>query len=298
MPTLRQWEYLVTVVELGSFTRAAESLHVTQPALSHQLRTLERAVGGTLLERLPRSVSPTPLGRAVLPHARAALADAERALCAARRAAGLEEGELEVATVYSVGIGVLPTVLRTWRLRHPDVRIRLREHRHADQLRDAMLAGEADIAVGPRPRDWEGTLYELDTEEFVVVAARDDPAASRADRDGIDLSHLADRDWIHYAQGNGLADVVDSACAAAGFRPRPAVRTEQSAAVPVLAASGLGVALVPANILPREFDGAVLRPKPAITRTLAAYTRHDPDPLTTAFLRVLREWRSEGSLSR
>ncbi|GAA3019941.1 hypothetical protein GCM10020229_33950 [Kitasatospora albolonga] len=112
MATLRQYEYLVTVVETGSFTRAAELLHVSQPALSHQVRALERECGGPLLERLPRSVRLTPMGREVEPHARAALAGAERARAAARRAAGLDGGELQLAVVYSVALGVLPPVLR------------------------------------------------------------------------------------------------------------------------------------------------------------------------------------------
>src|SRR5437762_14388760 len=119
MGSLRQLEYLVTVVDTGSFTRAAEQLHVTQPALSHQMRALERSLGGPLLERLPRAVRLTPMGRAMLPHARAALADAERARCAARQASGLEHGEMELATVYSVSLGVLPPALRAWRRAHP-----------------------------------------------------------------------------------------------------------------------------------------------------------------------------------
>jgi len=108
MTTLRQLEYLVTVVDQGSFTKAAELLHVTQPALSHQIRTLERSAGGPLLERLPRNVRLTPTGRAMLLHARAALADADRSRCAARQAAGLEVGELQIATLYSITLGVLP----------------------------------------------------------------------------------------------------------------------------------------------------------------------------------------------
>ncbi|WP_279583108.1 LysR family transcriptional regulator [Fodinicola feengrottensis] len=108
MTTLRQLEYLVAVVDEGSFTRAAELLHVTQPALSHQIRALEQSTGGFLLERLPRSVRLTPMGRAMLPHARAALADAGRARTAARQVAHLEQGELRLATLYSVSLGVLP----------------------------------------------------------------------------------------------------------------------------------------------------------------------------------------------
>ncbi|MFF5407012.1 LysR family transcriptional regulator [Streptomyces misionensis] len=282
MATLRQLEYLVTVVDTGSFTRAAERLHVTQPALSHQIRVLESAVGGPLLERLPRSIRLTPMGRAVLPHARAALAEAERLHSVARRSAGLDEGELEVATVYSVSLGILPPVLRVWRRQHPGIRIRLHEYPHAAELQEAMTAGGADLAVGPTPADWEGPTRELGVEEFTVVLPADDPLADSPDHT-VALASLADRAWVHYSPGNGLADLLDRVCLRAGFRPEAAIRAEQTSAVPLLAAAGLGPALVPANIIPAHFDGAVLRPDPPVRRTLTAYTRTRPDPLTVAF---------------
>ncbi|WP_405582407.1 LysR family transcriptional regulator [Streptomyces sp. NBC_01092] len=283
MATLRQFEYLVTVVDTGSFTRAAALLHVSQPALSHQVRALERDAGGPLLERLPRAVRLTPMGRAMLPHARAALADAQRARTAARRAVGLESGEIKVATVYSVTLGVLPPVLHAWCERHPGVRIRLLEFPHTDALQEAMTKGLADVAVGPAPRSWDGPAHDLGTEEFVIVVPASDEAAAGA-RGRVPLAAFADRLWVHYAPGNGLAEVVDRACAVAGFKPRIAVRTEQTAAAPLLAASGLGPALVPANLIPPGFTGVPLRPDPPVERTLTAYTRPGPDPLTSAFL--------------
>jgi DNA-binding transcriptional LysR family regulator len=288
MASLRQLEYLVTVVDTGSFTRAAEQLHVTQPALSHQMRALEHGLGGPLLERLPRTVRLTPMGRAMLPHARAALADAERARCAARLASGTTAGELQVATVYSMSLGVLPPALRVWRRDRPGVDVRLIEFRHADELREAMAAGEADVALGPLPSPWPGPVRELGVEEFVVVLPADG-ASEESSAGVVDLATLADCAWVHYAPGNGLAELVDAACAAAGFRPRAAVRTEQTAAAPILAAAGLGPALVPANVLPARFDGRVLRPSVPIRRTLAAFTRAAPDPLTTAFIETLVE---------
>lgn len=281
MMSLRQLEYLLAVVDAGSFTRAATRLHVTQPALSHQIRALEQHVGGRLLDRLPRSVRPTPMGRALLPHARAALADAERARTAARRAAGLEGGELELATVYSVALGVLPPVLRAWHRAHPDVRVRLIEHRHADELAEA----SADVVVGPRSPDPAGAVHPLGTEEFVLVLPPDDPAASGTGR--LDLAELADRQWVHYAPGHGLADLLDRACSAAGFTPSPAVRTEQTATAPVLAAAGLGPTLTPANIVGPAFDGALRWPDPPITRELVASAAAEPDPITAAFLDTL-----------
>ncbi|TDD20910.1 LysR family transcriptional regulator [Kribbella turkmenica] len=285
MTTLRQLEYLVTVVDQGSFTKAAEHLHVTQPALSHQIRTLERSAGGPLLERLPRNVRLTPTGRAMMPHARAALADAERARCAARQAAGLEVGELQIATLYSITLGVLPAALRRWRQIYPDVGIRLFEHRHTDELAEAMHAGQADLAVGPEPAGWPGRTYWLRTEELVVVLAADDPAAVG---ETVCLRDLKNRAWVHYTPGHGLGDVLDLACAQAGFEPRVAVRTEQTAAAPALATAGLGPALVPDTILPTGFEGHVLRPDPPVCRTLTAYTRGAPDPLAAAFVDVLR----------
>jgi DNA-binding transcriptional LysR family regulator len=286
MLNLRQLEYLLTVVDTGSFTRAAELLHVTQPALSHQVQALERQVGGRLLERLPRVVRPTPMGRALLPHARAALADAERARLAALRAVELDCGEIELATVYSVALGVLPPALRAWHRTHPDVRVRLIELRHADELAAAMAAGRADVGVGPAPPGWDGPLRVLGEEEFVLVLPADDPAAEPAGR-RLDLAELADRQWVHYAPGHGLADVLDRACATAGFTPRAAVRTEQTATAPVLAAAGLGPTLTPANLVGPAFDGALRWPDPPITRTLVGYTRGEPDPLTAAFLDTL-----------
>src|ERR1700720_4556535 len=113
--SLRQLEYFVTVVDEGSFTRAAELLQVSQPGLSHQIQALERELGGPLLERLPRKVRLTPVGRTALPHARASLAHAERATSAALRASGVDAGELHVGTLYSISVGVLPTALPAWR---------------------------------------------------------------------------------------------------------------------------------------------------------------------------------------
>lgn len=121
-----------------------------------------------------------------------------------------------------------------------------------------------------------------------MVVSADDPAAERG-ATRVRLETLAERGWVHYAAGNGLAEILDRACANAGFRPNVAVRTEQTAAAPLLAAAGLGPALVPANVVPPHFVGRLLRPDPPVRRTLTAYSRSSPDPLTTAFLDTLAE---------
>jgi DNA-binding transcriptional LysR family regulator len=286
MASLRQLEYLVAVVDEGSFTRAAEALHVTQPALSHQVRTLEREAGGPLLERLPRSVRLTSAGRSMLPHARAAIGEAERAISAARRTNGVQHGELQIATVYSISLGVLPGVLHDWHLSHPHIRTRLFEHRHAHDLRAAMVAAQADLAVGPEPANWCGPVHLLGHEEFVVVVAATDEAAAN-DAVTVDLRTLARRNWVCYTPEHGLSTLFEQVCATAGFLPSPAIHTGQTAAAPLLAAAGLGPALVPANIIPPHFPGRILRPEPPVRRMIAAYSRGPLEPLATAFVQAL-----------
>jgi DNA-binding transcriptional LysR family regulator len=288
MPTVRQLEYLVAVVDLGSFTAAATALHVTQPALSHQMAALERAVGTRLLDRLPRSVRLTPAGRAVLPHARAAIAEANRVTSAARRAAGLTGGDLQIGAVYSVSVGILPGPLRSWRRDHPEVGLRLLEYRHGDELAEAMRHGAADVGVGPAPPTWDGYVRPLGDEEFLVLLPPDDPLP--LDGPSIQLIRLSDREWVHYAPGHGLADLLDRACAAAaGFIPRAAVRVEQTATAPLLASAGMGPALVPASLVPPKFDGHVLRADPPIKRPLVAYSSLSPDPVTALFIDALAD---------
>src|SRR4051794_2650846 len=112
MASLRQMEYLVAVVEEGSFTRAAQRLFVSQPALSHQVKALEQSVGGALLERQPSAVYLTPMGRAFLPHAGAAVRAAEEAERAARGGGQPESEERRTATLHSIALGVVPATIR------------------------------------------------------------------------------------------------------------------------------------------------------------------------------------------
>jgi len=283
--SLRQLEYFVTVVDEGSFTAAAARLHVSQPGLSHQIQALERELRGPLLERLPRGVRLTPAGRTALPHARASLAHAERASSAAMRASGVDAGELHVGTLYSISVGVLPAALRTWRGNYPDVQVRLVEFRHTNDLIAAMEAGQADLAVGPIPPVWDGPVREIGAEEFVVAAAPGTRLPGT--RATVRFADLADRDWVHFTPPSGLADVLDSACDDAGFVPRAAVRTEQAPSALNLAQAGLGITLLPGNVVPPAFDGVLRRPDPPVQRMLSAYTRVRPDPITAAFVEAI-----------
>jgi DNA-binding transcriptional LysR family regulator len=285
--TLRQLQYLVTVVDEGSFARAAPELYVSQPTLSQQIRALEAEIGGPLLERLARGVRPTPAGEAFLPAARAALAASERARRSARMILELEAGELEIATVGTVAFGLLPQVLRRWRARHRGLVVRVHEYRDAPTLAQAVAEGSADLGIGPRPPEWSGPLESLGWEEFVVVLPPGDPLR-RGDA-SVALAALSEREWVLFEREHALGQLVDRLCAAEGFTPRAAVRSAQIAGVAALAAAGLGPALVPWNIVSGPSRNAARSLDPPRARELCAFTRSDWSPLARALLDLIAE---------
>jgi DNA-binding transcriptional LysR family regulator len=282
--TLGQLAYFAAVVEHGSFTRAARALHVSQPALSHQIAQLEREAGAPLLERLPRAVKPTALGERLLPHARGTVAAADQAHTAAQQVGNLQAGELRVGALLSVSLGIVPATVRAWRAAHPEVQIELLEYASVETLTAAMLAGAADVAIGPPPARWGGPQRAIGAETFVVALSPDDPLL-HAPR--VRLQALKDRPWVLYAPEFGLSRLVTEACAAAGFAPRPAARAHHTATALELAAAGVGPALVPGNVVGPAFASSTRPLDPPLTRELVAVTRAEPTGPVAAFIDLL-----------
>lgn len=285
---LRQINYLLAVVEEGSFTRAARRLSVAQPSLSQQVRALERELGGPLLERMSNGVQLTAAGRAFLPEAQSAAAHAARAAEAARETLGVPTRELAVATVTSLAVGLLPDVLARWHRAHGETTVYLQEFPHRSELHQAVRGGVGDLGIGPRPSSWPGPIHPLGWEEFVVVLPTYDPLA-KANRRSVTLSRLADRDWVLLDPVHGLSDLTQRACARAGFVPRAAVRTGQVTAAAALAAAGLGPTLLGSHVVPKGLDAALLRTRPRLVREVVAFTRSVWSPAAQEFLELVGE---------
>ncbi|MEA2330901.1 MAG: hypothetical protein QOH58_1039 [Thermoleophilaceae bacterium] len=287
---LRHLGSWLIVVEEGSVTAAARRLSISQPALSQQIRALERQIGGPLLERLPRGVQPTPLGRALVHDARATLTSAARLRRHARSIASLEGGILEIATLPSLVDATLLEPIRRWHREHAETAIRLREFPLARSMAESVAMGVGDVAIGVRPARWSGPVVSLGWEQFVVLLPPGDPLTEGGGP--VDLALLADRNWVLYEPANGLADYVAAACAHAGFRPREAVSTSQVQAAVHLALAGLGPVLVPSDSVPAEFSDAARPLSKPVVWELTAYTRTMLSPAAAAFVELLRdrEW--------
>ena len=283
---LRRLECFIAVADTGSLRAAARRLHVTPPSLSQQLKVLEAEIGGELLERLPRGTRLTPAGRAFLPEARAAVLAAQSSARSARAALDLETAQLEIATVFSLAVGLLPRAIQRLRRQHPGMAIRLFEYGHRDLLMEAVLGGVADVGVGPLPRDDRVSATLLGHESFVAIVGRDHPAYMAMA--GITVESLADDEWVIFPEGHGLGDLARSICRRAGFVPRDAVFTDQADAAVRLAAAGLGVAIVPENIVPSSLHRFMVPLDPPVYRPLAVFTRGTWSPQAEAFRDALR----------
>ena len=271
---LRHLRYFVAVADDLSITRAAERLNIAQPALSHQIKSLESEVGTALLQRLSRGVALTEPGRAFADDARAVLAAVDAAKTRARRIATGDVGQIRIGFTSSASFHPVVTgAIRDYRSAYPDVQIELVEETTASLLA-AFRAGRVDVAF-MRPDEgedddfWARHLFD----EPMVVAL---PATHRlaAGTGGVELSALANEGFIVYPRRNGRAlyDGIMAACAAAGFSPHIAQNAPQLASVVNLVATGIALAIVPRSMARLATEGVRYReirgPAPVAPMTL------------------------------
>ena len=188
---LRQLRYFVAVAEELHFTRAAERLHMAQPALSTRIRELERAAGTPLFSRSTRQVALTAAGEALLPHARAAIEAADRAGEKMERARGTE-GPLRMGRVAGTQTPLTSRVLSVFSERYPDVRVDPVEHDFSDPSA-GLRSGEVAISLVCAPIDETGLRLEpLERRPLVAVLSERHPLAGR---EAIAVAELFDYPW-------------------------------------------------------------------------------------------------------
>jgi len=286
MATLRALECLVALVDEGSVTRAASLLHMSQPALSHQIAGLEKELGTPLVERMSRGVRVTAAGRVAAQEARTALAAAERAVELGRRVGAGTAGRLRIACAETMTAWLLVPVLRTWRARRPEVWLDLMEFTSADRMVEHLAAGGTDLVVGPEPTATTAHVEVLGREEMVVVSSTDHPFASQP---SVSVEELIDQPFVHFDPENGMASWVDHFVASQQVAPlTPVVRTRSPRTAAHLAGAGMGVTLVPVSALTGSAPAAVRRLEPRVHRDIVAMTMTPSDALVRQFVADLR----------
>lgn len=276
--TLQQLAYFVAVADVGSFTRAADTVGVAQPTLSRQLRVLEQDLGAPLVERGAREgLSLTPAGEAVLPLARRILADMDSARTAVAELIGLRSGRVRVGATPSLCIGVLADVLRAFCARFPDVRVELVED-GSQPLERGLARGDLDVALVIVPAaglDPGLSVTPLLRERLSVASSAGQTPAGRR---SMTVAELSRHRLVVPREGYDLREVTLRAYADAGVTPRFAVEGGEMDAVLRLVEAGAGVAVVPDLVFagrPR-LRRSVLAPP--LYRTVALARRSDLAP--------------------
>lgn len=246
--SLRRLRYFSALVEEGHFGRAAGALHISQPALSAEIRRLEHELGLQLFIRGRNGTRPTEAGTWLHRRAGVLLESAERLTVEARDIAAGAVGHVTIGFVQTMAHRGLPVVVRSLRRTHPGIRIELVEMGTADQL-EALQRGRIDIACCHAPSlDPDDDSRLLLTEEFRACLHRDHALADGS----VALPALAEEDFVVFRQDVSphYFERVVAMCLGAGFQPRIAHRTSTWQTVGRLVAAGLGVALMPSGMTP------------------------------------------------
>jgi DNA-binding transcriptional LysR family regulator len=245
---LRQLRYFVAIAEAGSFLRAADRLHVSQPPLSTQIKRLEDELGVRLLERSNRGVTLTAAGAVFFEETQAMLARLEHAKTRAQRVGRGDIGMISIGFVSIADFGILPPALKSFRAKFPLAEAQLHELTTDAQIRE-LRALKLDLGIGLGPVDEPDIEFEQLLEEELILAAPSSHPAARGDG-AINLRTLSKESFIVPPRdlAPGLFDLTMSHCRAAGFAPRITQHARQMQTVIGLVSCGMGFALVPSSV--------------------------------------------------
>ena len=239
---LRQLAYFDAVARHGSFTKAAQRLHVAQPAVSAQIRRLEAELGTALLERTTRRVALTHAGELFLARARQVLTQLDGARADLAELSAVRRGRVRVGATQVVGSLDLPAALAQFRRRYPGVSLALHTGLIA-KLLGLLDAGEVDLILGPVHDDLPAAYQArpLVPESLVLVTAPGHPLAAGR---GAALAAVRDEPFVCLPADSRLRVMLTAAAAAEGFVPRIEFETYSPASMRELVSAGLGVALL------------------------------------------------------
>jgi DNA-binding transcriptional LysR family regulator len=285
---LRHLRYFIAVAEELNFTRAARKVGIGQPPLSNQIRDLENEIGAALFRRLSNGAELTEAGKAFLPEARAILLQAEQAKQSAVRAARGERGRLRIGfTSSAVFNPIVPTVVNAFREKYAAVELSLEEAPTA-RLLERLDAEELDaVFIRPGSGDQLQARCQLLAEDpMVIVLPSGHP---RSEAHTLHLDALAGESFVLFPReaGAGFFDDIIAACRRAGFEPQLGQSAPQITSIASLIAVGLGVSIVPADMVKINVPGvryiAIAGEAPTARLTLAT-RRDERSPIVRNFL--------------
>jgi DNA-binding transcriptional LysR family regulator len=254
---LRQIRSFLSIAETLHFGRSAELIHLSQPALSLQIRALEEEVGVRLFERNRRKTTLTAAGLAFRKDAAAAVSQVEQAIRSARLAANGKVGLLRIGFISTAGSEIVPNIIRRFRESNPEVEFSLRNILTTDQAQ-MLAAGSLDIGflrlpIGEHP---ELDVVAVHREPFVLVV----PLAHRlAKRKKVRLREVSGQDFVMYERtyAPGFHDLIFGMLRDAGIVPNICQTAGQMPTLISLVDSGMGISILPASAVKNSVAAVV-----------------------------------------
>src|ERR1700733_10109440 len=254
---LRQLRSFLSIAETLHFGRTAELIHLSQPALSLQIKALEEEVGVRLFERNRRKTTLTAAGLAFRDDAAAALSQLEQAIRGARRAASGKLGLLRIGFVSTAGSEIVPNIVRQFKESNPEVEFSLRNILTAQQVQ-MLETGSLDIGFLRLPLGEQSALdvVTVHREPFVLVV----PSSHKlAKRKRVRLREVAGQDFVMYERtyATGFHDLIFGMLRDAGIIPKVCQTAGEMPMLISLVDSGVGVAILPASAVKRSVASVV-----------------------------------------
>ena len=272
---LKDLKYLVALADTGHFGKAAERTFVSQPTLSAQLKKLEEFLGVKLVERQPKNVQLTDVGKQVVQRARRMLEQGDEIVALARTNTDPLSGRIRLALIPTVGPYLLPRVMQKLRKALPKLGLMLYEYQ-TEVLLKKLTDGVIDVGIVAVPTDHEGlavrTLYE---EAFMLAVPQQHPLADKAT---IKLQDLNGQALLLLEDGHCLRDQALEFCSRVDVHEIEDFRATSLETLRQMVVAGLGITLLPELAVESPFGGQrglTTRPfaKPAPSRTIGAIWR-------------------------
>jgi len=256
---LESLKMFVDVVETGSFSRAAQLNHVTQSAVSQQIRALETRYEQRLLSRSARQVTPTPAGERLFRGCKEILARFGEVEQEIREQATEVSGTCTVSTIYSVGLHELNALQRNLLRAHPKVNMRL-SYRRSDQVYDDVILGAADLGLVAYPQARAGVdLVPFREDKLTLVMP---PGHALAAKSKVSLSALAGLPFIGFDREAPSRKGIDKLFRDKGVEPNVAMEMDNVETIKRAVELGLGIAILPAATIEHEVQAGTLIARP------------------------------------
>ncbi len=271
---LKDLKYLVALADTGHFGKAAERTFVSQPTLSAQLKKLEDYLGVKLVERQPKNVQLTEVGKQIVVRARRMLDEGDSIIALARNNTDPFAGKLKVALIPTIGPYLLPRVMLKLRKALPKLGLMLYEYQ-TEPLLKLLREGEIDLGILALPVSHDLETRSLYSEPFTAALPNGHPLAAKA---AIKVSDLKGQTLLLLEDGHCLRDQALEVCSRVDVREAEDFRATSLETLRQMVVAGLGVTLLPATAVESPFGsqrGLTIRQfvKPAPSRTVGAVWR-------------------------